>query len=201
MSFIENPRRAPRLPVRCEGRIALRPGGFFPSPTGDYGPRGCQVVAPQELPPGTRVFVELRNERVQAPVELAGRVAWMAKSPPWRMGVAFDEGSFRAADSFFARISAAYPGIDTYGRAPDRIPTDAFLAPAMPPEVKPILAEAEALIVRTIGPGLGAGALQERLGAAFDRLALFALLGRRYVAIGAPDPAAASAWERLLPPA
>jgi hypothetical protein len=201
MSFIENPRRAPRVPVRCEGRIALRPGGYFPSPTSDYGPRGCQVIAPQELPPGMRVFVELKNERIDGPVELAGRIAWMAKSPPWRMGVAFDEGSLRAADRFFARIAAAYPGIDTYGQAPERIPADASLAPAKPPEVGPLLTADEALVLRTLGPGLPAAALRDRLGPAFDRSvhALFSLLGRRYVAIGDADPGAAAAWERLLP--
>ena len=62
--FIQNPRRAPRAPVRCEARIALRDGRFFASPTSDYGPRGCQVLAPHELTPGTRLFVELVNERV-----------------------------------------------------------------------------------------------------------------------------------------
>ena len=202
MAFIENPRRTPRAPVRCEGRVALRAGGFFPSPTGDYGPRGCQVIAPHAVPAGMRVFVELTNERIRGPVELSGRVAWIAKEPPWRMGVAFDEGSFSAADVFFARITAAYPGIDTYGQSPDRIPEDAPLAPAPPPDFEPVLSEDEVLVLATLGPGLRADELRARLGTAFDRArhAMFALLGRRYLEIGPPSPEAAAGWRRWLPP-
>jgi hypothetical protein len=202
MAFIENPRKAPRAPVRCEGRIALRAGGFFPSPTSDYGPRGCQIVSPQEVPAGMRVFVELKNDRIHGPVQLSGRVAWIAKAPPWRMGVAFDEGCFNAADIFFARIAAAYPEVDTLGQAPERIPDDAPLAPTPPPEFEPLLSEDEALLLSVLGAGLSAHELRKRLGDAFERVrhALFALLGRRYVAIGPPAPEAAAAWVRLFPP-
>ena len=122
--FILNPRRAPRAPVRCDARIALKEGGYFSSPTSDYGPQGCQLRTPVPLAPGSRLFVELVNERLGRPVELAGRVAWTSKAPPWRMGVAFDTGSLGAASGFFEALAAAYPGIDTYGRAPDRIPED-----------------------------------------------------------------------------
>jgi hypothetical protein len=200
MAFIENPRRSPRAPVRCEGRIALREGGYFPSPTSDCGPRGCQVVSPQAVAAGQRVFVELRNERVGGSVELSGRVAWIAKEPPWRLGVAFDPGSFPYADRFFARLAAAYPGIATYGRAPSRIPEDALLAPAPPPEFDPLLTDDEALVLAKLGAGLRADALRGRLGADFDRAqnALFSLLGRRYVMLGTPAPGAAAAWAMLL---
>ena len=200
-AFIENPRRSPRAPVRCEGRIALRAGGYFPSPTSDYGSRGCQVVAPQELPPGTRVFVELRNERIAAPVQLAGRVAWIAKQAPWRMGVAFDEASLPAAEGFFVRLAAAYPGIDTYGQAPDRIPDDAPVAPTAPPELEPLLSEDEALVLRALGPGLRVSALRAKLGSEFGRAlhGVFSLLGRKYLRIGDPDRASAAAWARFLP--
>ncbi|HEX9241658.1 MAG TPA: PilZ domain-containing protein [Anaeromyxobacter sp.] len=202
MTFIENPRRAPRAPVRCEGRIALREGGYFPSQTSDYGPRGCQVVLPQAVPAGQRVFVELRNERIDGPVELSGRVAWVAKEPPWRMGVAFDPGSVPFADRFFERLAAAYPGIDTYGQAPDRIPEEAPLAPASPPEFDPLLTDDEELVLVTIGAGLTAAALRARLGAKFGSAqnALFSLLGRRYVSVGPPTPGAAAAWARILRP-
>jgi hypothetical protein len=200
MAFIENPRRAPRAPVRCEGRIALREGGYFPSPTSDYGPRGCQVVSPQAVPAGQRVFVELRNERIEGPVQLSGRVAWIAKEPPWRMGVAFDLGSHPFADRFFERLAAAYPGIDTYGQAPERIPEDAALAPLPPPGFDPLLTDEEALVLETIGAGTSAAALRGKLGDGFEaaRRGLFSLLGRRYVTVGPPAPDAAAAWRPLL---
>jgi hypothetical protein len=200
MAFIENPRRAPRAPVRCEGRIALREGGYFPSPTSDYGPRGCQVVSPQAVPAGQRVFVELRNERVGGPVELSGRVAWIAKEAPWRMGVAFDEGSFPFADRFFERLAAAYPGIDTYGQSPDRIPEESALAPLPPPDAQPLLSDDEVRILAAVGAGMTAGELRVKLGAHFERgrHAIFSLLGRRYLQVGPPSPESAAAWMRLL---
>lgn len=199
--FILNPRRAPRAPVRCVARTALREGGFWESPTSDYGPNGCQMLAPLPLAPGMRLFLELANERVDGPVQLTGHVAWTAKAPPWRIGVAFDAGSTPAATAFFDRLAAAYPGLDGYGRAPDRIPETAPLAPAPPPpDAEPLLTDDEARVLRTLGPGLRADALRDRLGAEFERVAnaLFALLGRRYVVVGEPDSGADAGWAALL---
>ncbi len=197
--FIDNPRQAPRAPVRCDGRLALIEGGFWSSPTSDYGPRGCQIIAPLPLAPGMRIFVELANARTGA-VELSGRVAWMARAAPWRMGVAFDPASVPAATGFFDRLAAAYPGVDTYGRAPDRIPEDAPLAPAPPPDVEPLLSAEEAQLLAELGAGLRADALRARLGASFagcSRHAMFSLLGRRYLVVGPPDPDAAERWTRI----
>jgi hypothetical protein len=199
--FILNPRRTPRAPVRCAARLALREGGFWSSPTSDYGPKGCQLLAPSPLTPGSRIFVELVNERVDRPVELTGRVAWTATAPPWRTGIAFDAGSLPAATGFFDRLAAAFPGIDTYGRAPERIPEDAPLAPvAPPPDVEPLISDDEARVLRELGAGAGAGALRRRLGGDFDAVlnAVFALLGRRYLAVSEPDIVAAAAWAALL---
>ncbi|HET6410895.1 MAG TPA: PilZ domain-containing protein [Anaeromyxobacter sp.] len=198
--FIENPRRAPRAPVRCEARVALREGGFWAGPTSDYGPRGCQVSAPLRLDPGSRLFLELVNERVAGPFQLSGRVAWSSTQPPWRSGIAFDEGSVTVATRFFDRLAAAYPGLDTYGRAPDRIPADGILAPLPPPAVEPLLTVAERDLIRAVGPGATPQVLRSRFG---DRWlvalnATFSLLGRRYLTMGSPDPAAARAWEPLL---
>ena len=197
--LIRNPRRTPRAPVRCEARIALEDGGFWASPTSDYGPRGCRVVAPLPAVPGMRVSVQLANERVPGTVELAGRVAWTTREPPGQMGIAFDAGSFDAAGGFFAHLAAAYPGMDIYGRAPDRIPEDAPLAPAPPPPFKPLLTESEGKLLDGIGAGTRADALRAIFRDDWELAAraLFALLGRRYVVIGRPDPAAAAAWAEL----
>lgn len=198
--FIVNPRRAPRAPVRCAARLALTRGGYWASPTSDYGPHGCQLVAPAPLDPGSRVFVELANERIDGRIQLAGRVAWVAKSPPWRMGVAFDRGCVPAATHFFERLAALYPGIDSYARAPDRIPEDAPLAPASPPETVPALTDDEVEVLHLVGGGLSARALREKLGGRFEAAAnaVFALLGRRYLVVGEPSEAAAAGWARLL---
>lgn len=199
---IENPRQSPRAPVRCDARVALREGGFWITPTRDYGPRGCQVLAPSALGPGARLFVELLNERVEGPVELAGRVAWAAREEPWRTGIAFDDGSLSAARTFFDRLVAAYPGVDAYGRAPERVAAGAPLAPVAPPaEFEPRLSPDEAEVLLAIGGGATAGEVRERLGARWADgpvHALFSLLGRRYVVPGGPDEEAASAWKALL---
>ncbi len=197
--FILNPRRTPRAAVRCEARVALKEGGYWASATSDFGPRGCQVLAPVRLEPGSRVFVELVNERVPRHAALAGHVAWTTRQAPWRMGIAFDGGSEGAAGSFFTLLTAAYPGIDTYGQAPDRIPHDAPLAPAPPPPFSPKLTDDEAALLAALGPGLTADQLRAKVGDRWDATvhAIFSLLGRRYVAVGAPDEAAAAAWSAL----
>jgi len=199
-SFIDNPRRAPRAPVRCEARVALREGGFWAGPTSDYGPRGCQVSAPLRLEPGSRLFLELVNERVPGAFQLSGRVAWSSTQPPWRSGIAFDDGSVAVASRFFERLAAAYPGLDTYGRAPDRIPVDGTLAPLPPPAVEPLLTLAERDVLRAVGAGATPKALPARLGDRWHIVqnAIFSLLGRRYLTIGSPDPTAARAWEPHL---
>lgn len=201
MEFIENPRRAPRAPVRCEARVALREGGYWAGPTSDYGPQGCQVSAPLRLEPGSRLFLELVNERVPGPFQLSGRVAWSSKGPPWRSGIAFDEGSVAIAGRFFERLAAAYPGLDTYGKAPDRIPADAMLAPLPPPAVEPLLTTSERDVLQAIGAGLTSVQLRQKTGNQWPAAqnATFSLLGRRYLTVGgSPDPEAARAWAPLL---
>jgi hypothetical protein len=198
--FIENPRRSPRAPVRCEARVALREGGYWAGPTSDYGPMGCQVSAPIRLDPGSRLFLELVNERVPGPFQLSGRVAWSSTAAPWRSGIAFDEGSVAVAGRFFERLAAAYPGLDTYGRAPERIPSDGSLAPLPPPAVDPLLTASERDVLRALGAGLSIPALRKRFADAWPlaQNAVFSLLGRRYVTMGGADPAAARMWTPLL---
>lgn len=200
LQFIENPRRAPRAPVRCEARVALREGGYWAGPTSDYGPKGCQVSAPLRLEPGSRLFLELVNDRVPGPFQLSGRVAWSSMGPPWRSGIAFDEGSVAIAGRFFERLAAAYPGLDTYGRAPDRIPADGTLAPLPPPAVEPLLTASERDVLRVVGAGLSPDDLRKRSGDRWPAAqnAMFSLLGRRYLTMGGADAVAAGEWAPLL---
>jgi hypothetical protein len=198
--FIENPRRAPRAAIPCAARVATLPGGFLEAPTADCGPGGCQLLTPVPLEKGTRVFVQLLNERVPGTHALAGRVAWSASAPPWRAGIAFDAGSAYRSSHLFGQLTAAYPGTDAYARAPDRIAADASLAPSPPPPLDPVLSEAESVVLRAVGAGARADALREKLGARWDALLnpLFALLGRGYLVVGPPDGGAAEAWTKHL---
>lgn len=183
--------------------MALREGGFWAGPTTDYGPRGCQLVAPARYAPGARIFLELVNERVPGQHHLSGRIAWCATAAPWRLGVAFDDGSAEVAHDFFGRLAAAYPGLDTYGRAPDRLPLDGPLAPAPLPAVLPALLPGEQRVLRLVGAGTTVAALRGAFGPDWEAHVnlVFALLGRHYLVIGPPDPAAADRWAPLLGPA
>jgi hypothetical protein len=199
--FVENPRRAPRAPIRCEARVALREGGFWSGPTTDYGPRGCQLESPGRLEPGSRLFLQLCNERVQEPRALSGRIAWSSATAPWRCGVAFDDGAAATASAFFERLAAAYPGVDPFDHAPDRIAEDAPLRPAPPPAgPEPVLLGQEVMVLRAVGAGVTVATLREALGAAWPGCLnpMFALLGRSYLTVGPPDDAAAAAWAPLL---
>ncbi len=199
--FIENPRRAPRAPVRCDARVAIPAAGFFAVPTTDVGPGGCQLNTPVPLPPGARVFVELKDGLVPAPCTVSGRVAWSTAGDAPRAGVAFDAGASPAAARFFETLAEAHPdAVAVADATPDRIRADAPLAPAAPPDRDLPLLPDEVTVLRTVGPGIVAGALRDALGDRWDRLVnpFFALLGRRVLVVGPPDPAAAAAWAERL---
>ena len=137
---------------------------------------------------------------MRAEVRMAPPASWSSKGPPWRSGIAFDEGSVAIASRFFERLAAVYPGLDTYGRAPDRIPVDGTLAPLPPPAVEPLLTASERDALRAVGDGLTVGELRRRSGDGWIGVqnATFSLLGRRYLTVGNPDSAAARAWGPLL---
>lgn len=197
MEFLENPRRAPRAPIRCDARVAMPGGGYWGSPTHDFGFSGCQLVAAGPLAPGTDLEIELSVERVPRPVTVKGRVAWVSGHAPWHVGVVFRPESAEAARPFFDAILEAY-GLEAYAQSPERIPADAGLAPGPPPRLLPELAPEEAAVLAAIGPGLRASALRDKLGARFAELAgpLFGLIGRQHVVVGPPDEKAAAAWAR-----
>lgn len=199
--YIENPRRAPRAPVACDARVALRDGGFFAVPTRDYGPGGCQVPTPTPLKPGARLFVELAHANTPLPFRLTGRVAWAKSDPTPRAGIAFDDGSARPAAALYDRLTGADVPSAASARAPDRISVEDAIAPAPPPEAPPLLTPEEAAVLGAVGEGLSAGALRAKLGDGWEAAvnATFALLGRGLLLLGPPDPAAAAAWARRLP--
>ena len=198
--FILNPRRVPRALIPCAARVALRTGSFFTAPAIDYSIQGCQLEASGPLELGMRLFVELVNERVSEPNHLSGRVAWSAQSEPWRLGIAFDEGCRSAATRFFEKLAKAYPSAQVCGCDPERIPEDALLAPAPPPEGLPPLRPVEVEVLRIVGSGMSAQALRAALGERWDGLInpLFSLLGRGHLVIGAPDERAAAGWAPYL---
>lgn len=200
MEFLENPRRALRVPVRCDALMALPGGGYWSSPTQNLGAAGCQLVTSEKLTVGTELTLELTAERVAGPVTVVGSVVWVSERPPWHTGLAFTSESAAGARPFFQALLDAHPGLEAHAFAPERLPLDAPLAPGPVPRVEPELAGEEAAVLAALGEGMTAHALRAKLGARFDALAgpLFALLGRRQVVIGPPDAAAAAAWKDAI---
>lgn len=183
---LHDPRRSPRLPVRCTTRLALRSGAFLASCTIDVGAGGCGLETPARLVTGDRAFMDLGDVRVGGPHLLSGRLAWASATPPWRCGIAFDPGSARAAAALFERLARAYPELPG-SLAFGKLAADAFLSPDPVPERLARVTPAQEIVLRALGEGTEAGALRDRLGVHWGACAslLFALIARQLVVIGA----------------
>ncbi len=192
-AFIENPRRAPRIPIRCDARLALRSGSFLAGCTLDVGPGGCGVEAsPSPLTVGERAFLEI--DLAGTRYRFAGRVAWSSTAPPGRSGIAFDESGRASATALFTRLASALPNLADEGRTVERIQEDAFLAPTPAPgSLRAVSREEEILLA--IGGGLEARALRDRLGGEWNECvnAVFALLERGAIQACAPEGGPAGA--------
>jgi len=182
--FIEDPRRGPRLTVRCAVRVALRKGGFFHSCTTDVGPGGCQITAPYRLESGERVYLEVDCES-PGPSVLTGHVAWSSSEPPWRGGVAFDQGSIDMAVALFRGLSSEGASADP---AAERLPLDAILVPTPIPGSLAV-APVEVEVLRALGSGMDARGLRDRLGERWDACigGVFALLDRNLIEVRLPN--------------
>lgn len=188
--FVQNPRRAPRAPIGCDARVALKDGRFFSGPTVDCGPAGCQLVSPAPVPRHERIYVELKGEGVPDTFWFSGRVAWTAEGPPFRLGVHFDDGSTGSAQGFFSKLTEAHPDVVDTSRSPDRVPTDALIVPAQA-SMDEVLHPGEAEVMRAVGTGIRIGALREKLGERWNACLnpLFALLARNELTAQPAEPA------------
>jgi hypothetical protein len=194
MADIENPRRHPRITIRCDARVALSGAKYFCAPTQDVGPGGMGLAMEEPIERGEKAFVEVRNEGLPRPHFLSGRIAWCSEAPPWRGGIAFDPSSARAAETLFEQLVWAYPEAAGQERFLERIPEDAVLTPTPVPgalptfSLEPIPHEAEML--EAIGSGVDVRTLRERMGERWTSCVrgLFALVGRGAIEIaGAAD--------------
>lgn len=200
---ILNPRRAPRLPVRCLVR-AEAGGAPFESTTEDLGPLGCQLVSPAALEPGTSLKLKLAHLSLPEPLLAGGQVTWTTPVAPWRHGVAFAVAHHEAVARWLLRLSDLHPELCAASRAPARLAADARLYLGEPPRHLLDFTAAELAVLRHVREGVTAGELRRRLSAAWEPAvaALFSLLARRVVALTPPhDPAAEeAAWTAPLGP-
>jgi hypothetical protein len=195
---ILNPRRVPRAPARCEARCLLPGGSFWASDTADVGPMGCQIPAPGPFRKGDPLKLVLTSERVEGELAATGTVAWASRSPPWRIGVAFDAPSSEATARWFDRLVAAFPDLATFRLAPSELDASDTLYPGPAPKADPRLGPDEAAVLRAVGAGATVERLRDLMAHDWPAVegALFAMLGQRPLTL---DPAAAGSPEAWAP--
>ncbi len=197
---IQNPRRVPRAPARCEARCLLPGGGFWASDTTDFGPKGCQLQAPGPFKKGDPIKLVLTSERIPEPLATTGTVAWASARAPWRIGVSFDEPYLGATGHWFDELVRAYPGLATFQLAPDALPLSATVRLGPAPRVAPELAGDEVAVLRAVGAGATVAALRERLGQDWPGVEglLFAMIGKKLLTIDEAAAGAPGAWAPYL---
>lgn len=198
-SPIVNPRRAPRLVVRCQVR-AEAGGAPFGSETEDLGLLGCQLVAPTPLDRDTALRLHLSHPSLPEALSLEGRVAWTGPHAPWRHGVAFVAAHQEAAARWIGRLTSRHPELLAGPRTPAQIDPAARLHLGEPPRYLLDFTAAELAVLRQVQAGVTAGQLRRRLAAAWEPAtrALFSLLARRAVTLEPTAPAGADGWAEPL---
>jgi hypothetical protein len=197
--FLVNPRRAPRAPARCQARIQLT-DAEWEAPTEDVGPRGCQVIVPRALTPGTRLQVALHSAAVPDPLVVAGRVAWVAPNAPWRAGIAFVEGALVASTRWFDRLLTAHPELSWARRIPSHLPMDAMVFLGRPPKYLFDFSRDEAAVLRHVASGVTVRELRYALRGRPEAAtrAVFSLLARQHLTLARGASVHPLGWRQIL---
>lgn len=196
---VVNPRRTPRLNVRCA--VEIRHGLFvLRGETEDLGPRGCQLVAERPLEPGREVKLSIRVAEIGRTVAGAARVVWVRSLPPSRLGLAFRA---RGGDGWFEALEGALPGALRAGSSgPARLSRATRLFLGRPPRLVVDFSPEEREILRRVGAGTTVDALDRSFSPGLDRAArgaLFSLVARGLVVLDPSASAGEEAWSALLP--
>ncbi|HVO20913.1 MAG TPA: PilZ domain-containing protein [Anaeromyxobacter sp.] len=196
--FIQNPRRAPRAPVRCRATV-VSASGTYEATTEDVGGHGCQLVSPRLVRKGEPIQLLVSHEGVE-PLRVTGRVAWSSDRAPWRLGIAYDEASHPQTSAWFDQLLAAVPGLPTFRRIPDQIPVDAVIYLASPPRFLVDFTPGEVALLRAIGSGTSVAELRALLHDRWPRLqhALFSLLAHQHVTLTRGASVHPDAWRKIL---
>ncbi|HET9553324.1 MAG TPA: PilZ domain-containing protein [Anaeromyxobacteraceae bacterium] len=195
---ILDPRRAPRVPQRCQVEIRDRFSSWR-AETEDLGPRGCQLVTPRLAAPGRELSLAIRCEPIGRTVRASGRVVWSRAVEPSRLGVELLPGHTDLG--WFEQLVRADPSAArAAGRRPDRLPREATLFLGAAPRLVADFSAEEVALLKTIGEGRTVDAVARRLGSAFDRVrgALFSLLSRRLLVLSRDEAEGPERWAPLL---
>lgn len=194
-----NPRRSPRATVRCQARVVTGQGQVE-AETEDIGPHGCQVIARRHVRKNEQVRVEVTHPLVRETLDAGGRVAWASAQEPFRIGIAFVEGSLRAAVRWYEKLVESNPGMTTLDRIPERIPVDSSVYLGAPPRFVVDFSADEAAVLRAIGSGVTVDDLRVELR---DRWvtcqrALFSLLARNHATLQRGQAVHPETWKKIL---
>jgi hypothetical protein len=198
--FVFNPRRAPRAPVRCRADVTGTDGARWATETEDVGPRGCQIVAPHRRPLGEPLLLLVSAEGVSRSLRVGGKVAWISRAEPWRLGVSFSDQDAAVAADWYDSLLAKNPALAAYRGVPDRISTDATVFLGPPPKLVLDFTSDEIQILRCIGSGVSVGEIRGRLKDIWERAqhALFSLIVRRHLVLARGAAVLPAAWKQIL---
>lgn len=196
--YLENPRRVPRVPVRCKARLFLA-SGAVDTTTEDIGSRGCRVVISSAVQRGDVVGLALSAPRFAMTLRVDGRVAWVSPAPPWQVGIAYAAQALPGAAQWMEGLRQAAPELFAGRRPPERLAVDAmiFLGPA--PRL-PDFREDELTVLRTVGAGVRVADLRTALSRTWPRMqrALFTLVAQGHVILSRAAAAHPVAWKHIL---
>jgi len=201
-SFIQNPRKALRFPLRC-GTVVHGAGGPEFCSTVNVSVLGCHLAARQRLPVGERLFLRLTEPRTGRDLGVAGTVVWASEDAPGHVGVRFDEGGQPQVERWVDGVAGEQLELLHFERVPDRLDLTSRLYVSPVPEAPPVLGDEEVAVLRLICQQRTVGDLRHRLGADWGRAqrALFALLTRGLVTLDEAEAGDPRGWlERLEPP-
>ncbi len=199
--FIQNPRKALRLPLRC-GAVIHADEGSVHCATVDVSLLGCHLVTSHRLSVGERLWLRLTEPRLRHDLSVGGTVVWIGGESPDHAGVRFDEAACSQVERWLDTIAGEQLDLLHHERVPDRIDLGLRLYPAPPPAPAPELGDEEAVVLRLFCRQPTVGDLQVRLGADWSRAqrALFSLLTRGLVTLDPGEAGGARGWlERLEP--
>ncbi len=195
---ILNPRRAPRVPLRCTVDIRHR-FSTWSGQTEDLGPGGCQIVSPRAVDPGRELKLVIRCDALGQPLEEAGKVVWARAEAPARLGIAFKA---KASAAWFETLLASDPLASRAARSvPDRLPRQTRVYLGKPPQLLVDFSPVERELLRRIGSGVTLDALARSFGPELDdRIAgaLFSLIARRMAVFDRVASVGVARWRAVL---
>ncbi len=196
--YLENPRRVPRVEVRCEARILLA-SGVVDTTTEDIGSRGCRVVLPAPARRGDPVGLALSAPRYPLTLRVDGRVAWVSAQAPWQTGIAYAAQVLPEAARWYEGLRQSAPELFTLRRPLQRLPVDGMIFLGPVPHLTSFR-EDELTVLRTIGTGIQVGELRTALSRAWPRMhrALFTLVAQGHVILSRALATHPLRWKHIL---